>query len=48
MKWEILRLQEQIKNGDKVYMEASGIELKKILQESMDDLDDFLNDLAMR
>lgn len=43
MKRERLRLQEQIRNGDKVYMEASALELKRILQEAMDDLDEFLN-----
>ena len=45
IKRERLRLQEQIRNGDKIYMEASAIELKRILQEAMDDLDDFLCDL---
>lgn len=48
MKRERMRLQEQIKNGDKVYMEASAIELKRIIAEMNDDLDEFLNDLAMR
>lgn len=47
MKRERLRLQEQIRNGDKVYMEASGIELKRIIAEMNDDLDEFLNQLAM-
>lgn len=48
MRRERMRLQEQIKNGDKVYMEASGIELKRICEEMQDDLDEFLNDLAVR
>lgn len=40
---ERLRLQEQIRNGDKVYMEAEAIELKRICEEMKDDLDEFLN-----
>lgn len=47
MKRERMRLQEQIRNGDKVYMEASGIELKRICSEMQDDLDEFLNQLAI-
>lgn len=47
MKRERVRLQEQIRNGDKVYMEASGIELKRIIAEMNDDLDEFLNQLAV-
>lgn len=45
MKRERMRLQEQIRNGDKVYMEASGIELKRILQEAIDDIDEFLDSI---
>lgn len=47
MKRERVRLQEQIRNGDKVYMEASAIELKRIIAEMNNDLDEFLNQLAV-
>lgn len=45
IKRERMRLQEQIRNGDKVYMEAEAIELKRIIAEMNDDLDEFLCDL---
>lgn len=48
MKRERLRLQEQIRNGDKVYMEASAIELKRIYRDAMDDIDDFLDENCKR
>lgn len=46
MKRERIRFREQIKNGDKVYMEASAIELKRICSEMQDDLDEFLCDIS--
>lgn len=47
MKRERLRLQEQVRNGDRVYMEASAIELKRICEEMQEDLDEFLNQLTI-
>lgn len=41
------RLAGQINNGDKVYMEAEAIELKRIIENMNEDLDDFLNDIAV-
>lgn len=41
------RLAEQINHRDKVYMEAEAIELKRIIAEMNDDLDDFLNEITL-
>lgn len=40
------RLAEQIKKGDKVYMEAEAVELKRICERMQEDLDDFLDMLS--
>lgn len=40
------RLAEQIRNGDKVYMEAEAVELKRVCDKMQEDLDDFLDMLT--
>lgn len=43
IKNERKRLAEQIRKGDKVYMEAEAVELKRICDKMKEDLDDFLD-----
>lgn len=40
------RLAEQIRNNDKVYMEAEAVEIKRICDKMKEDLDDFLDMLT--
>lgn len=44
IKEERRRLTDSVNNGDKISMKVSANELKRILRETMEDLDDFLND----
>lgn len=46
IKKERLRLMEQIRQNDKVYMEASAIEIKRLCDKLNDTMDDFLDMLA--
>lgn len=43
IKNERKRLAEQIRNGDKVYMEAEAVEIKRVCDKMKEDLDDFLD-----
>lgn len=46
IKNERKRLAEQIKKGDKVYMEAEAVEIKRICDKLKEDLDDFMDLLS--
>lgn len=46
IKMERGRLAEQIRNNDKVYMEAEAVEIKRICDRMKEDLEDFLDTLA--
>lgn len=46
IKTERVRLAEQIRNNDKVYMEAEAVEIKRICDKMKEDLDDFLDLLS--